>query len=64
MYQELFKRPGEEVQYDEEGKLVPQEREESASALVRIAYWKPKRTHAVGVINGEVKDWVSVWRHK
>ncbi|KAF2654446.1 S-adenosyl-L-methionine-dependent methyltransferase [Lophiostoma macrostomum CBS 122681] len=64
VYQELFKRPGEEIRYDEEGKLVPEEKQESEDALVRIAYWKPTRTHQVGIINGEVKDWVSVWKHK
>jgi hypothetical protein len=64
VYVELFKRPGEEIQYDEDMKVVKQEREESDTALQRIAYWTPERTHAVGVIKGIVKDRVSVWRHK
>jgi hypothetical protein len=64
VYQELFKRPGDEIRYDEEGKLVPQDKHESEKTLTRVAYWKPARTHQVGIINGEVKDWVSVWRHK
>lgn len=61
---ELLKRPGEEIQYDEEGKVVVTERPESETALVRIAHWKPERTHKVGIIDGEVTDRVSVWRHK
>jgi hypothetical protein len=61
---ELFKRPGEELRYDEEGKVVVEEKPESDKALVRVAYWKPARTHQVGIIKGEVKDWVSVWKHK
>ncbi|KAF2175707.1 S-adenosyl-L-methionine-dependent methyltransferase [Zopfia rhizophila CBS 207.26] len=64
VYEELFKRPGEEIQYDEEGKVVRGEKEKSEKALVRIAHWKPERTHAVGIVGGEVRDWVSVWRHK
>jgi methyl halide transferase len=65
VYEELLKRPGDEIQYDEEGKLVKDaNRQESNKALVRIAHWKPSRTHAVGIIKGEVKDWVSVWKHK
>ncbi|KAF2475570.1 S-adenosyl-L-methionine-dependent methyltransferase [Lindgomyces ingoldianus] len=64
VYVELFKRPGEEINYDDAGKLVPQDKEESDTALVRAGYWKPARTHQVGIVNGEVKDCVSVWKHK
>jgi len=64
VYQELFKRPGEEIGYDETGKAVASDREENSKALVRVAYWRPVRTHPVGIINGEVKDRVSVWKHK
>ncbi|ORY08326.1 S-adenosyl-L-methionine-dependent methyltransferase [Clohesyomyces aquaticus] len=64
VYPELFKRPGEEMQYDEDMKVVPQDKEESDAALVRAGHWKPARTHGVGIVNGEVKDCVSVWKHK
>lgn len=64
VYEELFKQPGEDVRYDEEGKLAKDGRQASENALVRVAYWKPTRTHQVGIINGEVKDWVSAWKHK
>jgi methyl halide transferase len=64
VYVESFKRPGEELRYDEEGKVVVEDKPESENALVRVAYWKPARTHQVGIIKGEVKDWVSAWVHK
>jgi hypothetical protein len=64
VYQELFKRPGEEISYDEGGKVVPTDTPETSHALVRVAYWKPARTHPVGIKDGDVKDRVSVWRHK
>lgn len=64
VHEELLKRPGEEIQYDEEGKVVSTDRADSDKALVKVAHWKPKRTHQVGIINGEIKDRVSVWRHR
>src|SRR4051812_18530334 len=64
VYEELFKRPGEEISYDDAGKVVNSDKSESEKALVRVGYWKPARTHQVGIINGEVKDFVSVWKHK
>lgn len=64
IYQELFKRPGEEISYDEAGKVVAGDKQESDKALVRVGYWQPTRTHPVGVKDGDVKDRVSVWKHK
>lgn len=64
VYTESFKHPGQELQYDEEGKVIESDKPESDNALVRIAYWRPERTHGVGIINGDVKDRVSVWKHK
>jgi hypothetical protein len=64
VYCGLFKRPGEALQYDEEGKVVEDDKPESDKALTRVAYWKPERTHGVGIIQGDVKDRVSVWKHK
>lgn len=64
VHEELLKRPGEEIQYDEDGKVLSTDRAESDRALVRVAHWKPKRTHQVAIINGAITDWVSAWRHK
>lgn len=65
VYTELFKRPGEEIQYDDEMKVVETpEGPQSAAALTRVYYATPKRTHQVGIINGVVKDRISVWMHK
>jgi hypothetical protein len=64
VHQELFKRPGEDISYDEGQKAVASDREEVDKTLVRVAYWKPARTHKVGVVNGEVTDRVSLWKHK
>jgi methyl halide transferase len=64
VHAELLKRPGEEIEYNDAGVVVATDREESADALVRIAHYVPKRTHGVGVINGVVRDCVSVWKHK
>lgn len=63
VHEELLKRPGEEISYDEDEKVRSTDRPESDKALRRVAHWKPKRTHEVAIINGEIKDWVSVW-HK
>jgi len=64
VHEELLKRPGEDITYDESGKCLSTQRAESGKALARVAHWKPARTHQVAIINGEVTDWVSVWRHK
>ncbi|KAJ4299178.1 hypothetical protein N0V90_004422 [Kalmusia sp. IMI 367209] len=64
VHEELLKRPGEDISYDDDGKVVSTDRQESDKALVRVAHWKPARTHEVAVINGQITDWVSVWRHK
>lgn len=64
VYEELFKRPGDELIYDEEGKVTRKDEGDSDKALDRVAYWQPARTHQVGIIKGEVKDRVSVWKHK
>ncbi|KAH8711798.1 S-adenosyl-L-methionine-dependent methyltransferase [Phaeosphaeriaceae sp. PMI808] len=64
VHAELLKRPGEDITYDGKGVVVATDREESEDALVRVAHWTPKRTHEVAVINGVVRDCVSVWQHK
>ncbi|KAF2029573.1 S-adenosyl-L-methionine-dependent methyltransferase [Setomelanomma holmii] len=64
VHQELLKQPGKDISYDDKGAVVATDRPESAQALVRVAHWVPKRTHPVGVVNGIVRDCVSVWKHK
>ncbi|KAF2871475.1 S-adenosyl-L-methionine-dependent methyltransferase [Massariosphaeria phaeospora] len=64
VHQELFKRPGEDISYDETGKAISSDKERSDNALARVAHWKPRRTHDAGTIDGEVRDSVSVWIHK
>lgn len=60
LYVELFKRPGEEVSYDESGFVKPDHAKQiSSSGLSRIAHWKPARTHAVG----QASDMISMWQH-
>ncbi|KAF9728907.1 hypothetical protein PMIN06_009392 [Paraphaeosphaeria minitans] len=61
VHEELLKRPGEDISYDEDEEVQSTDRPESDKALHRVAHWKPKRTHEVAIINGEIKDWVSVW---
>ncbi|KAF2202285.1 S-adenosyl-L-methionine-dependent methyltransferase [Delitschia confertaspora ATCC 74209] len=60
VYEELLVRPGEEIQYDDEGKVVETERKEMETALRRIDHWQPARTHDVG----KGTDWVSIWSRK
>jgi hypothetical protein len=64
VHQELLKCPGQDLQYDPAGVVVATNRPEAQDALVRIAHYTPARTHSVGVVNGVVRDCVSVWRHK
>jgi methyl halide transferase len=64
VHEELFKRPGDAISYDENGKIVKTGREESAKALVKTAHWTPKRTIQVGMKDGVVTDRVSVWKHR
>ncbi|KAF2683158.1 S-adenosyl-L-methionine-dependent methyltransferase [Lentithecium fluviatile CBS 122367] len=64
VHEELFKLPGEDISYDEGQKPLVSDRKAVEKTLVRVAHWQPARTHKVGVINGEVKDRVSLWKHK
>jgi hypothetical protein len=64
VHQELLKRPGDDISYDDNSVAIKTNREESDNALVRVAHWTPKRTHDIAVIKGVVRDCVSVWQHK
>jgi methyl halide transferase len=58
-------RPGEELQYGEDGELLESKLgEPSKTGLLRIEHFQPKRTHQIGYNSeGNVTDWVSVWSH-
>ena len=64
VHQELFKQPGEDISYDEGQKALPSDRKEVEKTLERVAHWQPARTHAVGIVKGEITDRVSLWKHK
>jgi hypothetical protein len=58
-------RPGEEVKYGEDGKLVEEKETNNAGSpggLRRLARVKPARTHKAGYdAEGKVTDFISVW---
>lgn len=65
-YLEHLSHPGEDIPYDAEGSvkmnpLAPS----SPNALERVAHWHPAATHKVGLDkDGNVEDYISVWRHR
>jgi SAM-dependent methyltransferase len=60
LYVQLFKRPGDDVKYGDDGYVVSEDRElDSQSGLVRAAHWQPERTHQAG----KDTDKVSIWKH-
>lgn len=60
LYEQLFKSPGREVQYDQKGYVREDNSGERADdALERVARWQAERTHDVG----QGSDHVSIWRH-
>ncbi|KKA28962.1 hypothetical protein TD95_000922 [Thielaviopsis punctulata] len=62
-YMALLSAPGAEVEYDEAGDAVRQVAT-AENGLVRVEYFKPKKTHAVGYAeDGSITDNVSVWQH-
>ncbi|RMZ82290.1 hypothetical protein DV738_g1878, partial [Chaetothyriales sp. CBS 135597] len=60
--------PGEEVVYDEEGKVKPTDSgatPPNPAALERIGHWHPADTNGMGKDeSGNVQDYISVWRHR
>ncbi|KAI9805751.1 MAG: hypothetical protein M1833_005244 [Piccolia ochrophora] len=53
-------RPGDEIRYDAEGRLVDKEPHGSNSVgFDRITHFQPERTHEIG----KGTDWMSVWKH-
>jgi hypothetical protein len=58
--------PGKQIPYDEQGKVQISVLDGLTNdALVRVAHWRPTRTHEVGKDeNGNVRDYVAIWRHR
>ncbi|KAK2739852.1 hypothetical protein FQN57_006428 [Myotisia sp. PD_48] len=65
-YVEHLSHPGEDVPYDEKGYVKPNPlREISSDGLERVEHWQPEQTNNIGKDrNGNVLDWVSIWRHQ
>lgn len=63
---EHLAHPGVEVPYDAEGNVKFNAYPEySAGGLERVAYHHPQDTHPVGKDDaGNVKDYISIWRHR
>jgi len=60
LYTQLFKQPGMDVTYTDDGYVAPDERcLDQSSGLVRVAQWSPARTHSIG----EGTDMISIWKH-
>jgi SAM-dependent methyltransferase len=60
LYVQLFKRPGDDVKYGDDGYAISEDRElDSEGGLVRVAHWKPERSHLVG----KGTDMISIWKH-
>lgn len=60
LYVQLFKQPGREVSYAENGHVAPDERSlDQSTGLLRVAHWSPARTHEVG----RGSDMMSIWKH-
>ncbi|KXT01097.1 hypothetical protein AC579_6762 [Pseudocercospora musae] len=58
LYVELFKSPGEDVEYGEDGRAIETDREVGPEGLVRVKHYRPERTHPAG----ETSDYVSIWK--
>jgi len=62
-YVAYLSKPGEKVEYDEEGFVTgwdEEKPERNENGLVRIAHFQPERTHETG----KGTDWISAWKHQ
>ncbi|KAF2215926.1 hypothetical protein CERZMDRAFT_94314 [Cercospora zeae-maydis SCOH1-5] len=60
LYESLLYRPGQDVLYDESGKVIAHEAaDRSDNALVCVKRYRPQRTHEAG----KDSDYVSLWQH-
>lgn len=61
LYEQLFKAPGSVPKYNDDGKVIEHgDQESAADALVRVAHWRPERSHSVS----QGKDMMSIWKHR
>lgn len=65
-YMEHLSHPGKDIPYNEAGEVrVDPFSDTSPGALERVGHWQPKDTHAIGKDpEGNVVDFISVWRHR
>jgi SAM-dependent methyltransferase len=60
LYVQLFKEPGRDVRYAENGQVAPEDRSlDHPAGLLRVAHWSPARQPPGG--NGT--DMISIWKH-
>ncbi|KAF2139258.1 uncharacterized protein K452DRAFT_232270, partial [Aplosporella prunicola CBS 121167] len=65
VYEHHLSRPGEELEYKEDGHILEQRDEQTKLVLpnklglFRVAHYQPVHTHEIG----KGSDWVSIWRH-
>ena len=59
-------QPGQDVPYDDNGDPKFNANSDfGPGALERVGYWHPADAHTVGKDDaGNVKDYISVWRHR
>lgn len=63
---EHLSHPGEEIAYNDEGEVrVNPFAESGLGALERVGHWHPADAHQVGKdADGNVMDYISIWRHR
>lgn len=59
LYTQLFRNPGQDVDYDSAGVVSQSQSTQQGDSLTRIAHFMPSRTHEAG----KGKDYVGIWRH-
>lgn len=65
-YVEHLSHPGENIPYDADGYVKSNPLEPIApGGLEKVGHWHPADTHKVGKDkDGNVEDYISVWRHR
>lgn len=64
VYEAHLPRPGKELQYDDEGKIVESSvGGPTEGGLVRLDHFQPKKSHDIGYVDGRLTDWVGIWVH-
>lgn len=65
VYMAHLPRPGEEIQYGEDGELLDTRLgKPSVNGLERLEHFQPEKTHEIGYdSDGKMTDWIGVWAH-